>query len=189
MNKSQEKAIRAASAEWTAEYLKEKLQEMTQRIDVRKMDNQLDAEYLAQLDQNIPELKKDKLIHTPLDNQSKVIYAKRIITSNGQLRTAFPALYDDICKKISNIEAEYKWCNSKRGRNIIQVEDWIDNAREQQPANIRQQELVIGRNASDDDPCNIIIGGVLHDISATEVELFFNSLRPPVRPFYLFISE
>ena len=134
-------------------------------------------------------LKNDTILHGELDSNAKIKHVKTIISEHEtQLKEAMnPDTYFDLTIAIKKAEKEIKWRNSKQGKQVCAIAEWVEKARNVVPDEMRET-IVIGRNLCDNDPCNIIIGGYSDTMSTAELESFFMNLNPPVEPLFAFTT-
>lgn len=92
-------------------------------------------------------------------------------------------LYDDIKDEIREIWDDYKWVNSKAGKEVLKIEDWIKKARCYALETFPNEYIYIGRTFI--SPISIKIGGYVNDTSVTnEIQKCFNDMNPPVAILY-----
>lgn len=97
-------------------------------------------------------------------------------------------LYDDLKSEISEIKDDFNWVRSKDGQIILQIEDWIGNARLRLRNEYPEALIYIGRGFV--NPKELIIGGVVYDEDMQKsFENYFNNQNPPVPIHFKFIIQ
>jgi len=79
-----------------------------------------------------------------------------------------------------------KFRDSKDGKLIIEIENWVQHNRESLPQ-MKPSKIFIGRSFI--DPKKLIIGGLLNGQKEMEIIEFFREKNPPVEPEYKFEKE
>lgn len=88
-------------------------------------------------------------------------------------------LYDDLKSEINEIKEDFDWVRSKDGQIIMEIEDWIENARLRLSKEYPDALIYIGRGWV--NPTELIIGGVVNDDDTPKFfENYFNNQNPPV---------
>lgn len=88
-------------------------------------------------------------------------------------------LYDDIKDEIREIWNDYKWVNSKVGKEVLEIEEWIKKARCYASETFPNEYIYIGRTFI--NPVSIKIGGYVNDTSImNKIQNCFNEMKPPV---------
>lgn len=187
MTKDQENQILNMAANWAPEFLLKKIDEIIVKAPIKDMlKRQIPSYLLAEMDSYSDELKYDIVLHVALADLTKIKYAKDTINKNKSLLMASsPNIYYEIIDEIKEIEEDFRWERTKKGQLILEIEEWIDMARHSLPENVNKT-IIIGRNITDDDPCNIIVGGYSQNMTYSEIEGIVMSLVPPVRPLFIF---
>ena len=90
----------------------------------------------------------------------------------------------ELSEEIKEIEEDLKWRKTKQGKLVLSIDAWIENARNHIPKGSKKT-LLIGRNITDDDPCNIIVGGYSKEMSIPDIKKTIMSLNPPVKPLFI----
>lgn len=86
-------------------------------------------------------------------------------------------LSDMLRSEIKEIIQDYKWINSKQGILVLQIEDWIENARKVCLGKFPHVLCYIGRSLM--DPTQLIIGGYVES-ELQRLKDFFQIQHPPV---------
>lgn len=88
-------------------------------------------------------------------------------------------LYDELKSAVKEIAEDFEWVRSKDGLIIMEIEDWIENARLRLGKEYPDALIYIGRNFV--NPKGLIVGGVVNDDDEQKFfENYFNSQNPPV---------
>lgn len=88
-------------------------------------------------------------------------------------------LFDDTKDEVKEICADYKWVNSKDGKKILQIEEWIKKARDCFANDSPSEYIYIGRSFI--EPISLIVGGFVKSIAEKErIETYFNRMLPPI---------
>ena len=163
MTEAQKRTILAAAAQWRPDFLLKKLDEIFVKVPMDHMlKKRMSGDLLAEMDGCSELLRKDIVLHGHLDDIKKIEYAKKMIKRN-------------------------KWGKTKQGELVLSIDAWIENARNHIPKDSKKT-LLIGRNITDDDPCNIIVGGYSKEMSLPDIKKTIMSLNPPVKPLFI-LSE
>ena len=97
-------------------------------------------------------------------------------------------LYDDLKSEINEIKDDFNWVRSKDGQIILEIEDWIGNARLHLSNEYPDALIYIGRGFV--NPKELIIGGVVYDEDMQKFfENYFNNQNPPVPIHFKFIIQ
>ena len=193
MTAEEKKSLQATVAKWSRAFILERLNDIVDNEPCADMSHErIESKILEEIDKCSDILKNDTILHGELDSNAKIKHVKTVISEHEtQLKEAMnPDTYFDLTIAIKKAEKEIKWRNSKQGRQVFTISEWVEKARSVVPYEMRET-IVIGRNLCDNDPCNIIIGGYSDTMSTAELESFFISLNPPVEPLFVFtlVSE
>ena len=97
-------------------------------------------------------------------------------------------LYDDLKSEINEIKDDFNWVRSKDGQIILNIENWIENARLYLGKEHPDALIYVGRSFV--DPKKLIIGGVVNDDDMQKLfENYFNNQNPPVPIHYKIIIQ
>lgn len=186
MTEEQKQSILAASANWSREFLLAKLREIFSPTPIEELLKiRISSSLLNDIDEVSAVLKKDISLHGELDSNEKIAYARNLIEENRmRLMSHSETLYSEIIDELKEIKEDNTWRKSQKGKLIIAIERWIASAYRSMPDDMRSN-IIIGRNITDDDPCNIIIGGYSEKMTPSQIEGFFMTLKPPVMPFFI----
>ena len=189
MTEAQKRTILAAAAQWRPDFLLKKLDEIFVKVPMDHMlKKRMSGDLLAEMDGCSELLRKDIVLHGHLDDIKKIEYAKKMIKRNKDELLSFSTnLYMELTKEIKEIEEDFKWGKTKQGELVLSIDAWIENARNHIPKDSKKT-LLIGRNITDDDPCNIIVGGYSKEMSLPDIKKTIMSLNPPVKPLFI-LSE
>lgn len=188
MTAEEKKSLQATVAKWSRAFILERLNDIVDNEPCADMSHErIESKILEEIDKCSDILKNDTILHGELDSNAKIKHVKTVISEHEtQLKEAMnPDTYFDLTIAIKKAEKEIKWRNSKQGRQVFTISEWVEKARSVVPYEMRET-IVIGRNLCDNDPCNIIIGGYSDTMSTAELESFFISLNPPVEPLFVF---
>ena len=188
MTAEEKKSLQATVAKWSRAFILERLNDIVDNEPCANMSHEkIESKILEEIDKCSDILKNDTILHGELDSNAKIKHVKTIISEHEtQLKEAMnPDTYFDLTIAIKKAEKEIKWRNSKQGKQVCAIAEWVEKARNVVPDEVRDT-IIIGRNLCDNDPCNIIIGGYSDTMSIAELESFFISLNPPVEPLFVF---
>ena len=188
MTAEEKKSLQATVAKWSRAFILERLNDIVDNEPCADMSHErIESKILEEIDKCSNILKNDIILHGELDSNATIKHVKTIISEHEtQLKEAMnPDTYFDLTIAIKKAEKEIKWRNSKQGKQVFAIAEWVEKARNVVPDEMRET-IVIGRNLCDNDPCNIIIGGYSDTMSAAELERFFINLNPPVEPLFVF---
>ncbi len=88
-------------------------------------------------------------------------------------------LFDETKNEVKEICDDYKWMNSKNGKLILQIEEWIKKARLCIVTDFPSELIFIGRSFI--EPVSLIVGGYVKDLQVkTMIESYFNDMNPPI---------
>ena len=190
MTAEEKKSLQATVAKWSRAFILERLNDIVDNEPCGDIPHErIESKILEEIDKCSDILKNDTILHGELDSNAKIKHVKTIISEHEtQLKEAMnPDTYFDLTIAIKKAEKEIKWRNSKQGRQVFTISEWVEKARSVVPYEMRET-IVIGRNLCDNDPCNIIIGGYSDTMSIAELESFFMNLNPPVEPLFAFTT-
>jgi hypothetical protein len=190
MTAEEKKSLQATVAKWSRAFILERLNDIVDNEPCADMSHErIESKILEEIDKCSDILKNDTILHGELDSNAKIKHVKTIISEHEtQLKEAVnPDTYFDLMLVIKKAEKEVKWRNSKQGKLVFAIEEWVEKVRSIVPEEMRDT-IIIGRNLCDNDPCNIIIGGYSDTMSTAELESFFMSKNPPVEPLFAFTT-
>lgn len=185
-----EEKILDAALKWEPDFLLRKLNEIICKPPVREMlHDRIPEDLLQQVDECSVELRNNPILHGIFENKEKVKLAKLFLANNKkQIERFSQDLYTEVMDVIKEIDEDLKWSQSKQGRLVLAIEDWLERNRNSIPDN-EGKTIVMGRNILDDNPCNIIVGGYSKKMSNIEIEKFILDLKPPVQPFFVIVNR
>ena len=190
MTAEEKKSLQATVAKWSRAFILERLNDIVDNEPCADMFHErIESKILEEIDKCSDILKNDTILHGELDSNAKIKHVKTIISEHEtQLKEAMnPDTYFDLTIAIKKAEKEIKWRNSKQGKQVCAIAEWVEKARNVVPDEVRDK-IIIGRNLCDNNPCNIIIGGYSDTMSTAELESFFMNLNPPVEPLFAFTT-
>ena len=190
MTEEEKKSLQATVAKWSRAFILERLNDVVDNEPCGDIPHErIENKILDEIDKCSDILKNDTILHGELDSNAKITHVKTIISEHeAQLKEAMnPDTYFDLTIAIKKAEKEIKWRNSKQGKLVFAIEEWVEKVRSIVPEEMRDT-IVIGRNLCDNAPCNILIGGYSDMMSIAELESFFMSLNPPIEPLFVFTT-
>ncbi|MER2999237.1 hypothetical protein [Pontibacter populi] len=96
-------------------------------------------------------------------------------------------LYESCIEELREIKEDFKWSNSKDGKFIQKLEDWVLNIRSK-ISDKGWEKIFIGRSMI--DPKELNIGGVVkNEKEADEIRMQIEMWAPPFPPRYLLEVE
>lgn len=88
-------------------------------------------------------------------------------------------LLDDVEDEVRDIWNDFKWANSKVGKEVLMIEKWIGQARICFSNDFPHVCIYIGRSFI--NPISLKIGGYVQNINEiSEIEKYFNNMNPPI---------
>lgn len=88
-------------------------------------------------------------------------------------------LFEDTKDELTEICDDYKWLNSKNGKLILKIEEWIKEARHCVAFDFPSEYIYIGRSLI--DPVSLIVGGYVKElITKANIESYLNNMNPPI---------
>lgn len=98
---------------------------------------------------------------------------------NGIKGTLPSNLYDETNDEVKEICNDYKWLNSKDGKLILKIEEWIQEARLGVATDFPSEHIYIGRSLI--EPVSLIVGGYVKELRIkTMIESCLNNMNPPI---------
>lgn len=191
MTAEEKKSLQATVAKWSRAFILERINDIVDNEPCADMSHErIESKILEEIDKCSDILKNDTILHGELDSNAKIKHVKTIISEHEtQLKEAMnPDTYFDLTIAIKKAEKEIKWRNSKQGKQVCAIAEWVEKARNVVPDEMRET-IVIGRNLCDNNPCNIIIGGYSDTMSVAELESYFMNLNPPVEALFAFTTK
>lgn len=88
-------------------------------------------------------------------------------------------LFEETKDEVKDICDDYKWINSKDGKLILQIEEWIKEARGCLSVDFPFEYIYIGRSFV--EPVSLIVGGYVKESSFKNfIESYFSKMNPPI---------
>ena len=88
-------------------------------------------------------------------------------------------LFEETKSEVREICDDYKWLNSKNGKLILKIEEWIKEARHCVAFDFPSEYIYIGRSLI--DPVSLIVGGYVKElITKANIESYLNNMNPPI---------
>lgn len=88
-------------------------------------------------------------------------------------------LFEETKDEVKEICDDYKWRNSKEGKPILQIEEWIKEARLCVATDFPSEHIYIGRSFI--EPVSLIVGGYVKELrTKAMIESYFNNMNPPM---------
>ena len=117
----------------------------------------------------------------PLQNKSQISEVKNLLKT---LKASLPKeIFSDLKDEVKDICIDYTWIHSKEGEKILQIEQWIKNARYNLASDFPDAMIYIGRSFI--NPVSLIIGGFVENQNIEEsLKMYFHNLRPPIKIDY-----
>lgn len=123
----------------------------------------------------------------PIQSKTKISDIK---TSLNNIKKVLPEeLFENLENEVKEIIADYKWIKSKEGKKILQIEEWIKEARRCISIDFSTEFIYIGRSFI--EPISLIIGGYVKESNRKNlIESYFNNMNPPITIEYkIFVYE
>ena len=174
---------------WAPEFLLENISRYIMSDDFL-LKSKIPDDLLEEMDDYSETLRNDKILHGNLDTNEKIKHAKAIIKEHKLLLTTFSFdIYTELMNTISEVAEDSKTLKTKKGQRMLASIEWMNVVRKSMPGDMKET-IRIGLSCLFDgsDPSSIIIGGYSLTMTPAELENYFMSLNPPVKPFFLFLD-
>ena len=184
-----QKKILGMCKNWAPEFLLENISRYIMSDDFL-LKSKIPDDLLEEMDDYSETLRNDKILHGNLDTNEKIKHAKAIIKEHKLLLTTFSFdIYTELMNTISEVAEDSKTLKTKKGQRMLASIEWMNVVRKSMPGDMKET-IRIGLSCLFDgsDPSSIIIGGYSLTMTPTELENYFMSLNPPVKPFFLFLD-
>ncbi len=128
------------------------------------------------------QLAKSRILHSNIDDKNSLKELKAFLSEHK--KKLGQSLYEYCIIECREIKDDLEFSKTETGQFIIQLEDWVQFARKE-IGKLKNVSLFVGRSFL--DPKELIIGGVVESFEKVEeIKQYFNGLKPPVDPKYLF---
>ena len=184
-----QKKILGIYKDWAPEFLLENISRYIMSDDFL-LKSKIPDDLLEEMDDYSETLRNDKILHGNLDTDEKIKHAKAIIKEHKLLLTTFSFdIYTELMNAISEVAEDSKTLKTKKGQRMLASIEWMNVVRKSMPGDMKET-IRIGLSCLFDgsDPSSIIIGGYSLTMTPAELENYFMSLNPPVKPFFLFLD-
>ena len=184
-----QKKILGIYKDWAPEFLLENISRYIMSDDFL-LKSKIPDDLLEEMDDYSETLRNDKILHGNLDTNEKIKHAKAIIKEHKLLLTTFSFdIYTELMNAISEVAEDSKTLKTKKGQRMLASIEWMNVVRKSIPGDMKET-IRIGLSCLFDgsDPSSIIIGGYSLTMTPAELEDYFMSLNPPVKPFFLFLD-
>lgn len=174
---------------WAPDFLLENISRYIMSDDFL-LKSKIPDNLLEEMDDYSETLRNDKILHGNLDTNEKIKHAKAIIKEHKLLLTTFSFdIYTELMNTISEVAEDSKTLKTKKGQRMLASIEWMNVVRKSMPGDMKET-IRIGLSCLFDgsDPSSIIIGGYSLTMTPAELENYFMSLNPPVKPFFLFLD-
>lgn len=117
----------------------------------------------------------------PIQNKSQISEVKNLLKT---LKVSLPKeIFSELKDEVKDICIDYTWIHSKEGEKILQIEQWIKNARYNLASDFPNAMIYIGRSFI--NPVSLIIGGFVENQNVKDLlKTHFDNLRPPIKIDY-----
>lgn len=107
----------------------------------------------------------------PIQDKTKISAIKGLLNC---LKEVLPeSLFEETKDEVKDICDDYKWMNSKDGKQILQIEKWIKEARHCLSVDFPFEYIYIGRSFV--EPISLIVGGYVKDSNFKNFVVSLNS--------------
>lgn len=111
--------------------------------------------------------------------QDKIKFSAIRDALNGMKDILPKNLFEETKDEVTEICDDYKWLNSKNGKLILKIEEWIKNARHCIAIDFPPEYIYIGRSLI--DPVTLIVGGYVNELNTkANIESYLNNMNPPI---------
>ena len=186
-----QKKILEMCKDWAPEYILEWLDGYMWRPAVRSMlKYKIPDDLLEEMDDYSETLRNDQILHGDLDTNEKIKYAKAILKEHKlALKTFSTDIYSELINAVKEVADDVKFVKSKNGKLILVAEDWVEEIKKSMSDDMKETiRMGLRLWINEETPVNIFIGGYSLTMTPAELENYFMSLNPPVKPFFLFLD-
>lgn len=151
------------------------------QYEIELVKSKVDATIITQLSVLDADLPK-------LDILEKEVKTKDDLTKLGDfikyLKSEIPPrIHRDLREELSEIKEDFKWKQTEHGRRVIELENWIHQARTE--LDLRRDDTTVFVGKSFSDPLKLLITGRLKSAEEKiQLESLVKHLKPPVAPNY-----
>ena len=111
--------------------------------------------------------------------QDKIKFSTIRDALNGKKVILPKNLFEETKDEVTEICDDYKWLNSKNGKLILKIEEWIKDARHCIAIDFPSEYIYIGRSLF--DPISLIVGGYVKELNTkTIIESCLDNMNPPI---------
>lgn len=160
----------------TEKYNQEK--ESTIQYDVSKLLQTDLSDYLKESLMNLGNPEVDKFVALfPIQGKVRISVIRDSL--NGIKEILPENLFEETKSEVTEICDDYKWRNSKEGKLVLQIEDWIKEARLCVATDFPSEHIYIGRSFI--EPVSLIVGGYVKELrTKAMIEECLNNMNPPI---------
>lgn len=160
----------------TEKYNQEK--ESTIQYDVSKLLQTDLSDYLKGSLMNLGNPEVDKFVTLfPIQGTVRISVIRDSL--NGIKEILPEDLFEETKSEVTEICDDYKWRNSKDGKLVLQIEDWIKEARLCVATDFHSEHIYIGRSFI--EPVSLIVGGYVKELrTKAMIESCLNDMNPPI---------
>lgn len=160
----------------TEKYNQEK--ESTIQYDVSKLLQTDLSDYLKESLMNLDNPEVDKFVALfPIQGKVRISVIRDSL--NGIKEILPENLFEETKSEVTEICDDYKWRNSKEGKLVLQIEDWIKEARLCVATDFPSEHIYIGRSFI--EPVSLIVGGYVKKLrTKAMIESCLNNMNPPI---------
>ena len=132
---------------------------------------------IEQIESDISNLTIDELniIRKKVESIDDVKLLKKIIIENKQKLTE--SLFEELIEEITEITSDFKWQKTKRGKNVIYINDWTQEFYSEFRSFEKFENVYIGGH-SENENVIFITGKVNKENDMTELIDYINSKKP-----------
>lgn len=113
----------------------------------------------------------------PILSKTRISAIKDLL--NGMKEILPKNLFEETKNEVKEICDDYKWLNSKEGKLILQIEEWIKKARLCVATDFPSELIYIGRSFI--EPVSLIVGGYVKELNTKiTIESYLNNMTPPI---------
>lgn len=186
-----QKKILGMSKKWAPEYILEWLDGYMWKPTVRSMlKYKIPNDLLEEMNDYSETLRNDQILHSDLDTNEKIKYAKAVIKEHKLALKSFSTdIYSELINAVKEVADDAKFIKSKNGKLILAAEDWVEEIKKSMSDHMKETiRMGLRLWINEETSVNIVIGGYSLVMTPAELEDYFMSLNPPVKPFFLFLD-
>jgi hypothetical protein len=160
----------------------ERLKQKSIQFTLEMVKNRLDDFLIDEIIETDDEFKEAKILFNDIENNADLKILKGFFKLNK--RKLSKELYENCIEELREITSDLKWSKTKEGIQVLNLEEWVINARTSFADFDEFKTIFIGRSMI--DPTLLIISGVLGSgLQEEKLKEKIKYLSPPTQPEYI----